>query len=169
MSVTLMGCDRWCRRGLVDLDVDVEQVADRLLLDRLLHRLEELEALALVLDERVALGHRAQADALLQVVHLVEVLAPLAVQHREHDTALHLAHDLGAELLLARVVGVVRVGEQLLAQVVGGQGTATTGGLDDLLGRERDRVQRLESGPEALEVPVVGEALGGLGVDVAAR
>jgi hypothetical protein len=75
----------------------VEEEADRLLLDPVHHRFEQLEALALVLHERVALGHRAQADALLEVVHLVEVLAPLAVQHREHDAALDLTHDLLAQ------------------------------------------------------------------------
>ena len=85
---------------LVDIDLDVEEVADRLFLDRLVHRLEELEALALVLDQRVALGHRAQADALLEVVHLVEVLTPLAVEDRQHDATLDLTHDLLAQLLL---------------------------------------------------------------------
>src|SRR5690606_25336468 len=78
------GCRRGLgRRGLLGLpvggllavllrepDLEVEEEADRLLLDRLVHRLEQLEALALVLHERVALGHRPQADALLEVVHL---------------------------------------------------------------------------------------------------
>ncbi|GMA88464.1 hypothetical protein GCM10025868_37140 [Angustibacter aerolatus] len=72
----------------LDLHLEVEDVADRLLLDRLVHGVEELEALALVLDQRVALGHGAQADALLQVVHLVQVLAPLAVEHAQHHAAL---------------------------------------------------------------------------------
>src|SRR5690606_42163217 len=66
---------RGARARLGDLDLEVEQVPDRLLLDGLGHRLEELVALALVLDQRVALRHRAQPDALLEVVHLVEVLA----------------------------------------------------------------------------------------------
>ena len=70
---------------------------------------EHVEALALVLDQRVALGVRPQADALLEVVHLVEVLAPLAVDHREQHLPLQLAQRLGAELLLAPVVRGVRV------------------------------------------------------------
>ena len=41
---------------LVDLDLEVEQEADRLLLDAVHHRGEHVEALALVLDQRVALG-----------------------------------------------------------------------------------------------------------------
>ena len=70
---------------------------------------EHVEALALVLDQRVALGVGPQADALLQVVHLVEVLAPLAVDDGEQHLALELADRLGAELLLAALVRLVRV------------------------------------------------------------
>jgi hypothetical protein len=55
---------------------------------------EHVEALALVLDERVALAHRRAGRCPPQVVHLVEVLAPLAVEHREQHAALELAHDL---------------------------------------------------------------------------
>ena len=42
------------------------------------HRLEHVEALALPLGERVLLAHGPEVDALLEVVHLVEVLAPAA-------------------------------------------------------------------------------------------
>src|SRR5699024_7385771 len=76
------------------LHLQVEQIADHLVLDRLVHRLEQLVALPLVLHQRVALGHGPQPDALLEIVHLIEVLAPLAVQHREHHPALELTHDL---------------------------------------------------------------------------
>ena len=62
---------------------------------------EHLEALALPLDQRVLLAHGPQVDALLQVVHLVEVLAPALVDDLQHDLALDLAHGLGAELGLA--------------------------------------------------------------------
>src|SRR5690606_32911915 len=94
---------------LLGLHLEVEQVAHRLLLDGLVHGLEELVALTLVLDERVALPHGAQPDALLEVVHLVEVLAPLAVEHGEHDAPLELTHDVGGQLLLAALVGEVDV------------------------------------------------------------
>src|SRR5216683_3038355 len=78
-------------RVLLYLHLEVEQVADRLLLDPVHHRAEHVEALALVLDQRVALRHRPQSDAPTQVVHLVQVLSPLAVQHRQHHPALELA------------------------------------------------------------------------------
>ena len=103
---------------LLDLDVEVEQEADRLRLDAVHDGGEHVEALALVLHERVALGVRAQVDALAQVVHLVEVLAPLAVEHGEDDAPLELAHDLLADLVLATGVGLVRVDLEGLDQLV---------------------------------------------------
>ena len=63
----------------------------------------------------VALGHRAQADALLEVVHLVEVVAPAAVEHLQHDTALAAARIAAlAELLLALLVRDRGIGEHLI-------------------------------------------------------
>ena len=55
----------------------------------------------LTLPER----HRPQADALLEVVHLVEVVAPAAVDNAEHHAALELAHRGGAERRLTAAVG----------------------------------------------------------------
>src|SRR5579875_2262811 len=69
-------------RVLLDLELEVEEVPDRLLLDAVHHGVEHVVALPLVLDQRVALRHRTQADALAEVVHLVQVLAPLAVEHQ---------------------------------------------------------------------------------------
>src|SRR6202044_3080873 len=61
------------------LDRDVEQEADGLFFEALQHPGEHVKAFTLVLDQRVALRHRAQADALFEVVHLVEVLTPFPV------------------------------------------------------------------------------------------
>src|SRR5439155_16158064 len=57
--------------------LDPEDVAHELLPDALRELLEHVEGLAPVLGEGVALAVRPQMDALLEVVHLVEVLAPL--------------------------------------------------------------------------------------------
>src|SRR5690606_753125 len=142
--------------GTTDLDLEVVEVADRLLLDLAHHRLEHLVPLALVLDERVALGHRTKADAVLQVVHLVEVVAPAAVEHLQHDAALELAHRGGPELLLALLVGDLRVGEDLALESLRGDAALAAGGLgDDLVDRDADRVQRLQLGPQGVEVPVL--------------
>ena len=58
---------------------------------RALHLLEELEALALVLDLRIALRVAAQVDALAQPVHRVQVVLPLAVEDLQQDVALEVA------------------------------------------------------------------------------
>ena len=78
--------------------------------------LEHEVALVPVLDERVLLRHRAQVDALAQVVHRVEVLAPALVDDLEDHEALELAHQLRAELLLLRGVLVARVLLELLGE-----------------------------------------------------
>src|SRR4051812_18671377 len=85
---------------VLDGHLEVEHEADGLLLDAVHHRGEHVEALALVLDQGVALRVGAEVDALAEVVHLVEVLAPLAVQHGQQHPPLQLAHDLLADLLL---------------------------------------------------------------------
>ncbi len=108
-------------RVLLHLHLHVEQAADRLFLDRLHHGVEQVVALALVLDQRIALGHGPQPDALAQVVHLVQVLAPLAVQHRQHDPPFQVAHQLGAQLLGPPVVGGLHVLLHDLGDQVAGQ------------------------------------------------
>ena len=73
-------------------------------LDAVHHVLEELEALALVLDQRVALAEGAQVDALLQVVHVEQVVLPARVDDLQHHGALDAAHLLRADEALALVV-----------------------------------------------------------------
>src|SRR5437763_1375600 len=145
---------------LFNLYLQVEQEADRFLLDAVEHLAEHVEAFALVLDQRVALGVGAQPDALLEVVHLVEVLAPLAVDDREQHLALQLAHGLRAQLLFALLVGGVRVLDQPGLEEVGIQLVGAAAGLlDHVLDRHADRVQLLEAGPELVEIPVLGVPL----------
>ena len=162
------GAHRGGRRAvLVHFDLEVEQEADGLLLHRFHHRGEHVEALALVLDEGVALRHRAQPDALLQVVHLVQVLAPLAVEHRHDHAALELAEHLRAEILLALVIGGLRVGDEFLEQVLAGQvGLLAAGLLDRLVDGERDRIERLERGPQLVEIPLLRVSGSGGTLDV---
>src|SRR5215831_17600139 len=80
------------------------QVADDLLIDAILHRLKELEAFPLVLDERIALAVPPQADAFLQVVEAVEVVLPLLVDDLQHDVALDPLQDLAADQLFLLLV-----------------------------------------------------------------
>ena len=99
---------------LLGRELRVEEMEHDLAADRAAELGEHALALGGVLDERILLRHRAQADALAQVVHVLEVLAPADVDDLEDDEALELAHELRAELLLLRLVLVARVGLELL-------------------------------------------------------
>src|SRR5215217_2613617 len=83
--------DRGPRVRLLDFHFEVEDEADDLLHERFHHGVEHVAALPLVLHQRVALRHRPQPNALAQVVHLIQVLAPLSIQNSQQDTALKLA------------------------------------------------------------------------------
>src|SRR4051794_15128630 len=118
-----------------------EELLDDVVLHPLAHHLEQVEALLLVLLERIALAVAAQADAFLQVVEGEEVVLPGHVHRVEHDGALEAADDLlgvaallldvalldrlpegiaqlvDAEMVEAQIAGVdVEVGEHLGAQ-----------------------------------------------------
>ena len=53
-----------------------------------------------------------------QVVHLVEVLAPVLVDHRQHHAAFDLAEVVGADRLLLRLVQIQRVVDEELDELV---------------------------------------------------
>ena len=72
----------------------VEHVPDRIGLRSVNEFLEKAETLPLILDQRVALTHGTQTDTGSQVIHLSEMLAPLVVDHREHDGAFERTHHL---------------------------------------------------------------------------
>src|SRR3954451_821761 len=100
------------RLGLLVLadEFDAVDVLDEVLADRRRERLEHIERLALVLDEWVLLSVGPQVDALLQIVHLVEMLAPLRVGDVQQDDPLELAHHVGADrglLLFVRREGLL--------------------------------------------------------------
>ena len=156
------------RLCLLNGDLDVEQEADRLLLDGVHHGGEHVEAFALVLHQRVALTHGAQTDSLLQIVHFVEVLAPFTVHHRKQDAPLQLAHHRltgrpNPQSLLTAVVGLLRICLEFLCEIVRGERAAL--GLDRFE-RDADRIQGRKRGPELLQVPVLREALAGFGQDI---
>src|SRR5215208_6333797 len=72
----------------LDLDLDVEDEPRELLPDRVDQTAEHLEAVVLVGHDRLYLGEPAQVNALAQVVHVVQVLAPALVDDLEQDVAL---------------------------------------------------------------------------------
>ena len=106
----------------------------------------------LVLDQRIALPVGPQPDALAKVLHLREVVDPLAVDRAQHHEAFDLAHDLAADRLLLLAVGaggrVVQELDQCLLACL------------QLLGRDLGAGRQREVGPQVLdqpfEVPVLG-------------
>src|SRR5215211_5538208 len=90
--------------GALHLDLDVEDHARKVRPDGVHQVAEQLERLVLVGDQRIDLGEPAQVDALAQVVHVVQVLAPALVDDLQQQVALERAHQLVAELGLAPVV-----------------------------------------------------------------
>src|SRR5918992_5327801 len=140
---------RLLRLLLLDRHLDVEDVARELVPDVVHELREHLEALVLVGDEGVNLREPAEVDALAQVVHVVEVLAPAVVDDLEQHVALERAHQLLAELLLALVVGV----DDVLAQLLDERLAALA--LAEVVGVVRDRVDLLELREQRIEVPVL--------------
>src|SRR5436190_692424 len=156
---------RWGRRGAGDaryrgggLPALLQEVALLVLLPGA--AVAGIVAPDLVLGERVPLAVPAQPDAFLEVVDRQQVILPLRVDDDEHLVALERAHELLAQLALARRVPLLhrflnQLGEPLprddLVVLRGGD-------LDVELPVERLR--------EAAEVPVLGmRALGGVAVE----
>ena len=102
--------------GRLHLDRDVEEREDDLLPNRLPELLEEGVPLAAILDERVLLRERAEMNALAEVVHRLQVLAPALVDDLEDHVALDVAGELGGELLLPVGVRLERVLDELFGE-----------------------------------------------------
>src|SRR5579871_5124598 len=96
---------RGARRRALHLHLHAQELLDDVGLHAPHHLLEDLEALLLVLLERVELAVAAQPDALLEVLHREQVLAPETVEGLEHDETLEVAHHRGPEEPLALLVG----------------------------------------------------------------
>ena len=97
----------------VRLEAEAEEPAHDLLLDGRGQSLEHLEAFTLVGDDRVLLRVGAQTDALTQIVHRIDVIHPVFIDHAKRDDALDLAHDGGRILLLLGSVEAVHELHQL--------------------------------------------------------
>ena len=106
--------------------------------------------LVLVRDERVLLAVAAQVDALAELLHLREVLDPVGVDRAQEHPALHVAHELGTDLLLLGVVGLIDQLPDALQQVLR---------LETLRGYVA-REQRTERGTQLLEVALLLVDLG---------
>src|SRR4029077_8040469 len=80
------------RRRWLEAQFDVAQDRGDLVAQMHQHALEQLERLALVFVERVALRVRAQIDPLPQVVEREQVVLPGLVEQLEQQALLDIAH-----------------------------------------------------------------------------
>jgi len=112
---------------VVDHRPGAEDEGDDLLANLGHHVGEEVERLHLVLHDRVLAPERAEADALLQLVELAQVVGPLLVDRLEHGGALQRLVDLLPVRLKGlvdvrhgpdRVLAVGEVDEHLLDHIV---------------------------------------------------
>ena len=139
-------------RGLLH-GLDVEDVAQVVVVDDLHELAEHGVALGLPGVEGVGLDGPAQVDAVLEVVHLGQVVAPAGVHDLEVHVALDLAHGLRAARhgLAVLLVELERLLDDGLDQVLGG------GRLREVGGGELRRVVLHQGVDERLEVPVLLE------------
>src|SRR5919112_1602244 len=153
---------------LAQLDVlHAVDVGDVVRLQAPFHLLEDIESLPLVFDQRVALGETTPADTLAQVVHLVEMLPPAGVDHREQRPALGLlerGHPVTAgEAAFLQLGGpLVPLGLALLEALVG----VLEDHREDLGGRKSlhidsfeiypARIEAVHLGREGVQIPVLG-------------
>ena len=141
----------------------MEEREDDLLPDRLPELLEEGMPLAAVLDERVLLRERAEVNALAEVVHRLQVLAPALVDDLEDHVALDVAGELGGELLLPLGVRLERVVDELVGERLAALHVCL---LVQLVDRDVAPVEGLHARDEPLEIPVLRElGVGELGDD----
>src|SRR5579862_1434085 len=155
-------------------DLDVEDEAQVVVVDRVHQLAEHLEALPLPRDEGVLLAHRAQVDPLAQVVHLGQMLPPAHVDDAVHDLALQGPRLLGTarQRLGVLLVVVERLGDDALGDLRGARA------LEEVVGRELRRVVLRHRLQEQVEVPLLGvvararglhERLDGRGQQLAGR
>src|SRR3954447_6727656 len=144
----------------LDLHLDVEDHAREVRPDRVHEVGEQRERLVLVGDDRLDLGEPAQVDALAQVVHVVEVLAPAAIDDLQQQVALERAHQLRAELALALVVEPASALAQLALELLAVEALEVDVAEVELVGE--DLVQRDH---HAVDVPVLDEVAGRVVVD----
>src|SRR5436309_6630107 len=139
----------------LDVDLHVEDHSRVVAPDAVHEVAEEGEGLVLIGHERVDLSKAAQVDALAQVVHVEEVLAPAFVDDLQQQEALERTHELLAERLCASVVALHRHGADAVDQVDPVDALAVEVVLAEV---EREELpQRRE---QAVEVPIVHEVAG---------
>ena len=81
------------------------QQPDRILLNARRHLVKHIKTCHLVLDKRISLSVGLQSDTLTKLIHIIDVIHPLAVDHLQENDALKLTELLRLrELRLLRLI-----------------------------------------------------------------
>ena len=97
----------------------------------------------------------AQAHALTQHVHCIQMLHPVVVHYLQHNQIFQLAHQLGANGILARLVPVRSNLVQVLVQLL------TAQGLQKVHSQEAARcIELFGILNQGLQIPILGINLG---------
>src|SRR2546425_1098723 len=153
------------RRLLALLNLNVEEIADRFVVDARHHVFEKYKGLFLEFDQRIFLPIATQPDALFQMVEGEQVVLPLRIDDVEDDAALEPTHEIGAKLFFLFLVTL---------------GDSFDGGVNELVMAERRGVGarrlhvhaelRVRFRKELRGVPLIGVLLAwAIGLDHLAR
>ena len=126
---------------------------DGILADRGDHLIEHGKAFDAVLDHRVMLAVAAQAHALLELVHIVDMLHPLGVNIAQQADALQLAHRLFTVALFLRGQDIHAALIQLIGNALAGQLTQLLGGVVEI-GGQAQPVHKVAA--QTGKVPIIG-------------
>ncbi len=94
----------------INFDHELEESSDDLLLHLHHHLAKHRVSLGAVLHDRILLGETAQVNAVAQIVHVVEVLAPTRIDRLEEVEAFRTAHQIGVDLSNHTLLVLVRRG-----------------------------------------------------------
>ena len=97
---------------------DVIAVSHGILLDIADHFLKHVEAFFGVGCCRIHLSQCTQADAVLQIIHGLNVIHPAVVHHPQQNHALHFTHPLCTDLCFLLVIEPAKCGLDVFHQLV---------------------------------------------------
>ena len=140
-----------------------EDLLDGLFTNVVHHRIEHLRTLILVFNKRITLAHRTKTDTFLEVIHLVEVLTPQAINRCNHNTTLKRTHGLIAQLLNCQRILIelffgffvlcVNIAQNLAHKILARQRANAAILLCNLFCGDRRRVVSAQGIPQFLQVP----------------
>ena len=147
--------------------LDGQQHLDAGLADGIDHLVEHVKALDAVLNDGVFLAVAAQRDALTQLVHVVNMVHPLAVYTLEQADAFQLPHQLRAVALFLVVQDVHPAVVQQIGDALDREAVVIRDGIVEVgVGRQPALIVAAERTKVPLVLDVTGQELLAAGINV---